>query len=53
VLSQGAQDLMNVLQILYPSFVEDEDIIQVYDHKIIFEQPQYIIHHPHECDHRH
>jgi hypothetical protein len=45
----GDQDLLNVLQILYPGLAEDEDVIQIYDHKIVCEQLQDIIHHPHEC----
>jgi hypothetical protein len=48
MLLKGAQNLLNVLQILFPSFVEYEDIIQIYNHKIICEWPQYIFHYPHE-----
>jgi hypothetical protein len=37
-----------MLQVFHPTLVEDEDIIQIYHHKIIGERPQDIIHHPHE-----
>jgi hypothetical protein len=46
---QGAQNLLNVLQILFPCPTEDEDVIQIYDHKIVFEWPLDIIHHYDEC----
>jgi hypothetical protein len=34
MLSQGAQDLMNVLHMFYPNPFEEEDVIQTYDNKI-------------------
>jgi hypothetical protein len=37
-----------MLQVFHPTLVEDEDIIQIYHHKIIGERPQDIIHQPHE-----
>jgi hypothetical protein len=49
VLSQGAQDLLNVLQMFLLGFSKDEDVIQIYDHKGFCEWSQYIIHHLHEC----
>jgi hypothetical protein len=49
LLQQGVQDLLNVLQMFFPSSIEDEDVIQIYDHKRVCEQLQDIIHHPHEC----
>ena len=49
MLSQGAQDLLNMLQMFLPGFAKDKDVIQIYDHKGVFEWPQYIIHHLHEC----
>jgi hypothetical protein len=33
----------------YPSSIEDDDMIQIYDHKIVFEWLKDIVHHPHEC----
>jgi hypothetical protein len=48
VLSQGAQDLLNVLQIFLLGFSKDEDVIPIYDQKGVCEWSQYIIHHPHE-----
>jgi hypothetical protein len=38
-----------MLQMFLPSFVEDEDVIYIYDHKGVCEWPQYVINHPHEC----
>jgi hypothetical protein len=38
-----------MFQMFLPSFVEDEDVIQIYDHKGFCEWMQYGIHHPHEC----
>lgn len=35
MLLRGAQDLLNVLQMFYLIFVEDKDLIHIYDHKII------------------
>jgi hypothetical protein len=49
VLSQGAQDLLDVLQMFFLGPTEYEDVIQIYDHKRVCEWPQDIIHHPHEC----
>jgi hypothetical protein len=49
MLMHSASDLFNVLQMFFPSFVEYEDFIQTYDHKRVYEGPQDIIHHPHEC----
>jgi hypothetical protein len=48
VLSQSAQNLLNMLHVLLPSFVEDVDVIHIYHHKIFGEGYQYIIHQPHE-----
>jgi hypothetical protein len=33
---------------VFPTLVEDEDIIQIYNPKGISERPQYVIHQPHE-----
>ena len=48
MLSQVDEDLLNVLQMFFPTFVEDKDVIQIYDHKRIGEWEQDDIHHPHE-----
>jgi hypothetical protein len=48
VLSQSDQDLINMLHVLLPISVEDEDVIQIYHHKRVGEGSQYIIHKPHE-----
>jgi hypothetical protein len=48
VLSQSAQNLLNMTHVLLPCFVEDEDVIQIYYHKGVHEGYQYIIHQPHE-----
>jgi hypothetical protein len=45
---QSVEDLLNVLQVFFPSLVEDEDLIQTYNHKGIDEGPQDVIHQPHE-----
>jgi len=39
---------MNVLKMLDLILLEDEDVIQIYDHKIICERLQDVIHHPNE-----
>ena len=33
VLPQSAQKLLNMLHVILPSYVEDEDVIQIYYHK--------------------
>ena len=38
VLSQGVQNLLNMLQVLCPSIVVDEDVIQVHHYKSIGER---------------
>jgi hypothetical protein len=48
VLLKSVEDLLNVLQVLCPTFVENEDIIQIYDHKVIGEWSQDIIYQSHE-----
>jgi hypothetical protein len=42
------EDFLNVLQVFCPTLVEDEDVIQIYNHKGIGEGPQDVFHHPHE-----
>jgi hypothetical protein len=48
VLSQSAQDLLNMPHVLLSRFVEYEDVIQIYYHKGVGEGSQYIIHQSHE-----
>ena len=33
------EDLLNVMQVFFQTFAEDEDVIQIYNHKIIGEWP--------------
>lgn len=44
VLSQGLKDLLNVLQVLILTLVEDKDVIQIKNHKQVVEGPQDVIH---------
>ena len=39
--------LLNMLQVIFTNLVEDEDAIQIYNHKRVGERPQDVIHHPH------
>jgi hypothetical protein len=48
VLSQSAQNLLNILHVLLPHSAKDEDVIQIYYHKGFGEGSQYIIHKSHE-----
>jgi hypothetical protein len=48
VLSQSAQNLLNMPHVLLPRFAEDEDANQIDYHKGVGEGSQYIIHQPHE-----
>jgi hypothetical protein len=34
--------------VFFPTLVEDEDVIQIYNHKEIGEGSQYVVHQPHE-----
>jgi hypothetical protein len=52
VLSQGVHNLLNMLQVFFPSLVVNEDIIQIHHYKSIGEWLQDIIHHPHESGQR-
>jgi hypothetical protein len=49
VLSQGAQGLLNVVQVLCPGPAEDDDVIQIDHHERVCEWLQDIIHYPHQC----
>ena len=48
VLPKSVEDLSKVLQVIYPTFAENEDVIQMYDHKRIGERSQDIVHQSHE-----
>jgi hypothetical protein len=48
VLSQSAQNLLNMPHVLFPRSDEDKDVIQIYHHKGVGEGSKYIIHQPHE-----
>jgi hypothetical protein len=48
LLPQGVKNLLNMLQMSYPSLVVDEDVIQKHHYKIIGERSQDIVHHPHK-----
>jgi len=48
VLSQVARDLMDLLQMFSPCPDEDEDDIQLYDHKRVCEPQDIIQYHLHE-----
>jgi hypothetical protein len=44
MLLHDAQNLLNVLQVCFLGSDEDEDVIQIYNHKRVCEWPQDIIH---------
>jgi hypothetical protein len=48
VLSQGVQNLLNMLQVFFLSLVVSEDVIQIHHYKSIGEWSQDIVHHSHE-----
>jgi hypothetical protein len=48
LLPQIAQNLLNIMHVLLPRSTEDEDVIQIDEHKGVGEGSQYIIHQPHE-----
>ena len=48
VLPESVEDLLKVLQVICPTFAENEDVIKIYDHKIIGGRMQYIVHQSHE-----
>jgi hypothetical protein len=48
VLSQGVQNLLNMLQVFGPSLAVNENVIQIHHYKSIGEWSQDIVHHPHE-----
>jgi hypothetical protein len=45
---KGIEDLLDVLQVLFPTFATNEDVVQIYNHKRIGEWSQDIIHQYHE-----
>jgi hypothetical protein len=48
VLSQSVEDLLNVLQVFFPNLAEYEDVIHIYNHKGLGENPQGVTHQLHE-----
>ena len=36
MLSKSVEDLVNVLQVIFPTFAENEDVIQIYDYRSIY-----------------
>ena len=48
MLSKSVEDLVNVFQVIYLTFAENEDVIQIYDHKRTSERSQDIVHQSHE-----
>ena len=48
MLSKSVEDLLKVFQVIFPNFVENENVIQIYDHKRIGERSQDIVHQSHE-----
>jgi hypothetical protein len=48
VLSQGVQNLLDILQVFSQSLVVNENVIQIHHYKSVGEWSYDIIHHPHE-----
>ena len=48
MLPQGLKGLLNVLQVFLPTLVEDEDVVQIYNHKRVGKGSQDVIHQPHK-----
>ena len=48
MLSKSVEDPLKLLQVIFPTFAENEDVIQIYDHKRIGERSQDIVHQSHE-----
>ena len=44
VLLQCLEDLSDVVEVLFPSLAEDQDVIQVHYYKLVGEWPQDVIH---------
>jgi hypothetical protein len=42
------ENLLNVLQVICPTLVEDKDVIEIYNQKGITERLQDVIHQPHK-----
>ena len=41
--------LLDVVEVLFPSLVEDQDVIQVHYYKLVGDWMQYVVNQPHEC----
>jgi len=48
MLLECLDNLLDVVEVLFPTLVEDQDVIQVYKYKLVGEWVQYVIHEPHE-----
>jgi hypothetical protein len=48
MLAQGVKNLLNMMQLFFPSIVVNENVIQIHHYKRIGEWSRDIIHHPHE-----
>ena len=48
MLPQCLENLLDVVEVLFPTLAEDQDVIQVYHYKWVGEWPQDAIHQPHE-----
>ena len=43
VLTQGLEDLSNMVKVLFPTFFEDKDVVQIHYHELVGERPQDVI----------
>ena len=48
VFSECLEDLSDVVEVLFPSLAEDQDVIQVHYYKCVGEWPQDVVHQRHE-----
>jgi len=44
VLPQCLENLSDVVEVLFPTLAQDQDVMQVYDYKCVGEWPQDVIH---------
>jgi len=47
-LSQGLEDLSDMVYVLFPTLTEDQDVVQVHYHERVGKGPQDIVHQLHE-----
>ena len=48
MLLQALEDLPNIVYVLFPTLIEDQDIVQVHYHERVGKGTKYVIHQPHE-----